>query len=247
MFLFLKNKVKQTRIFFFLLLIHFTANSQPTITGPTCVMPGAVYQYTIKGSWKAASTMQVCIAGGNFRSKDTSLKNCTPQAGAPLSSLLIVWNNPGTGSIILSSAIGNSTLNVTIVSTLQGGTIDSSSKKQVIGYDSIPSTILCSADIGGSCSPVFMDQWQQSYDMLSWKDIQGATSLNLSITTPLKQATFYRRKVTEKTSGTIGYSDIAFVDVGPPPPSASRSYRIPAEIEKTETVFNNNADRNKTF
>ncbi len=247
MFLFLKNKVKQSRIFFFLLFIHLTAISQPTITGPTCVMPGAVYQYTIKGSWKTSSTMQVCITGGNFRSKDTSLKNCTPQGGAPLSSLLIAWNNPGTGSLSLSSAIGNSTLSVTIVSTLQGGTMDSSSKKQVIGYDSIPSMIICSADIGGSCSPVYIDQWQQSLDMVSWKDIQGATSLNLSVSAPLTQATFFRRKVTEKTSGTIGYSDIAFVDVGPSPPSALQSSQDQEGMGKAETAYNNKASKNKTF
>jgi hypothetical protein len=247
MFLFLKKKIKQLQIFFILMLIHIAAFSQPTITGPTCVMPGAVYQYTIKGSWRASSTMQVCISGGNFRSRDTSLKNCTPQAGAPLSSLLIVWSNPGNGSLSLSSAIGNSTLNVTIVSLLQGGTMDSSSKKQLIGYDSIPSTIICSVDIGGSCSPVYADQWQQSFDMLSWKDIQGATSMNLSVSSPLTQATFYRRKVIEKTSGTIGYSDIAFVDVGPPPPSAFQSNQNSVEIEKTETAFNNRADRIKTF
>jgi hypothetical protein len=247
MFLFLKNRLNQSGIFFFLLFIHITAFSQPTITGPTCVFPGVVYQYTIKGSWKASSTMQVCITGGNFRSKDTSLKNCTPQAGAPLSSLLIVWNNPGTGSLSLSSAIGSGTLNVTIAALLQGGTMDSSSKKQVIGYDSLPSTILCSVDIGGSCSPVYIDQWQQSFDMLSWKDIQGATSQNLSVTAPLIQATFFRRKVIEKTSGTIGYSDVAFVDVGPPPPSALKLNENPGEMDKSEIAFNNKTNGNKTF
>ena len=228
-----------------LLIIHISAFSQPTITGPTCAVPGVVYQYILKGSWKTSSTMQVCIIGGNFRGKDTTLKSCTPQAGAPLSSLLVVWNNSGAGSLTLSSALGNNILKVTIASLLQGGTIDSSSKKQMIGYDSIPSTIICSADSGGSCSPVYSDQWQQSADMLSWKDILGAISLNLSVTSPLTQSTFFRRKVTEKTSGTIAYSDAAFVDVGPPPPSALQSNQN--QMESKETAFNNKTVRNKTF
>ena len=173
--------------------------------------------------------------------------SCTPQGGAPLSSLLVVWNNPGTGSLTLSSALGNSTFNVTVASLLKAGTIDSSSKKQVIGYDSVPSLIICSPDSGGSCSPAYADQWQQSFDMVSWKDIQGATSGNLSISSPLTQATFYRRKVTEKTSGTIGYSDVAFVDVGPPPPSAFQSYHYPIEIEKLEIAFYKRESKIKTF
>jgi hypothetical protein len=247
MFLNLRNWMKQWQGILALLIIGIPAFSQPTITGPTCTVPGVVYQYILKGSWKASSTMQVCIKGGNFRGKDTTLKSCTPQAGAPLSSLLVVWNNPGVGSLTLNSALGNNILNVTVVSLLQGGTIDSSSKKQVIGYDSIPSMIICSADSGGSCSPVYADQWQQSADMLSWKNIQGATSLNLSVTFPLTQSTFFRRKVIEKTSGTIGYSDVAFVDVGPPPPSALQSNQNQKETESKETAFNNKACMIKTF
>jgi hypothetical protein len=247
MVLLMKSKLKYHRVFFFLLITHMTGFSQPTISGPTCAVPGIVYHYTIKGSWKASSTMQVCISNGIFRSKDTSMYRCTPQGGAPLSSLLVVWSNPGSGSLTLSSALGNSTLNVTVAPLLQAGTIDSSSKKQAIGYDSVPLTIVCSPDSGGSCSPVYMDQWQQSFDMLSWKDIQGATSGNLAIVSPLTQATFYRRKVTEKTSGTIAYSDIAFVDVGPPPPSAFHSHHYPIGIEKSEIAFYKRESKIKTF
>jgi hypothetical protein len=245
--LLMKNKLKHPRIFFFLLITQVTVFSQPTISGPTCAVPGVVYHYTIKGNWKASSTMQVCITGGIFRSKDTSMYSCTPQGGAPLSSLLVVWNNPGSGSLTLSSALGNSSLYVTIASLLQAGYIDSSSKKQVIGYDSVPLTMVCSPDSGGSCSPAYADQWQQSSDMVSWKDIQGATSGNLSISSPLTQATFYRRKVTEKTSGTIAYSDIAFVDVGPPPPTSFQSYYYHFGIEKFEIAFYKRESKIKTF
>lgn len=185
---------------------------------------GSGISYVIKGSWKASSTMQVCLTGGVFSTKDTTISSCTQKNGAPLSSVLVIWNSPGTGTLNLSSALGNNSINVTIAALLQPGTIDSSSKKQLIGYDSLPATIFCSAESGGSCSPSYKDQWQQSADAVSWKDIAGATSKNLSITTPLKQAFFFRRKVTETVSGTIAYSDVAFVDVGPPPPTAIQSY-----------------------
>ena len=113
MVLLLKNKLTHPRIFFFLLIMHLSALSQPTISGPTCVVPGVVYQYTIKGSWKASSTMQVCISGGNFKSKDTSTEKLYTASRCSIEFITDCLERPGTGSLTLSSAIGNSTLNVT--------------------------------------------------------------------------------------------------------------------------------------
>lgn len=242
------NELKRTKILMAMLVIQVAAFSQPTISGPSCAMPGVVYHYMIKGTWKATSTMQVCITGGIFSTKDTTIGTCTQKNGAPLNSVLVIWKSPGAAILTLSSALGNSSFNVTVAASLQPGTIDSSSKKQVIGYDSLPATIICSADSGGSCSPSYKDQWQQSPDAINWKDIPGASSKNLSITTPLKQASFFRRKVTETVSGTIGYSDAAFVDVGPPPPSVVKSFfQYRSDIYNSETAFNNKDNSFKRF
>jgi len=56
--------------------------------------------------------------------------------------------------------------------------------------------------------------------MLGWINISGANGKNLTIATGLKQTTFYRRKVTETTSGSISYSNVATVDVIVPIPAA---------------------------
>jgi len=223
-----------------------SAHSQPVITGPTCTVPGTVYHYRITGSWKASSNMQVCIAGGTFKSKDTAVRACTPQGGAPLGSVLVIWTNPGSASLTLTSSLGNSTLNVTVVSPLQPGTIDSSSLKQSITYDSLPAMITCSLDFGGSCNPVYKDQWQQSLDNLGWIDIPGATSKDLLVKAPLIQSTFFRRRVTETTSGTIGYSNIAYVDVGPAPPTALQSNKVSTDQHWAGLAYNIIGNHSKT-
>jgi hypothetical protein len=226
MFLYTKNNIKLLLTSISLFFTNLCAFSQPTITGPTCVVPGTVYHYRISGSWKASSTMQVCISGGTLKSKDTSLHNCTPLGGAPLSSVLVIWNSSGPASLRVTSGLGNSSLNIVITAPLTPGSIDSASKIQAIVYDSIPTAIACSSESGGSCSPNYIDQWQQSLDMVAWVDIPGATSRNLSTIPRLTQSTFFRRKVTEKSSGTVAYSDVAFVDVGPPAPPSHAYYRL---------------------
>jgi hypothetical protein len=47
--------------------------------------------------------------------------------------------------------------------------------------------------------------------MISWTDIPGATGASLVIDSSLTQSSFYRRKVTETNSRSIGYSDAASV------------------------------------
>ncbi len=223
MFFRLKNKVRFAFFEMIGLILSLSAFSQPIITGPTCVVPGTVYHYRIAGPWTAASTMQVCITGGYIKDMDSSQKTCTLQGGAPLGSVLIVWNQPGNSSLTLSSAIGNSSLKVSVVSPLIPGTIASSSKHQTIANNSIPLVIICSADSGGACSPSYILQWQQSQNMLAWIDIKNAVGENLVVPTTILQPTYYRRRVTEKSSGTIGYSDAAWVDVLAPTPAASQS------------------------
>lgn len=218
--------MKKFRIFLptFLLLIifHLGGYSQPTVSGASCVMPGVVYQYNISGNWNSTSTMQVCLSGGAMLNSSNS---CTPNA-APVSFIQIIWNNSSSGSIQISSSSGNAKMNVTIASVLNGGAISSVGASQVIGYDSVPNIINCTSSSGGTCSPVYNYQWQQSYNILSWIDVKGATGQNLILSSTLKQTTFFRRKVTEVSSSSIAYSDIALVDVHAPPPTIVSLNRV---------------------
>ena len=189
---------------------------QVSITGPTCVVPGTTYQYLIGGKWDSASTMQICLTGGLVSATNST---CTA-SGIPVSFVQVTWTGGGSGSLSVTSSNGTGTLAVTISSVLNGGSIPVEVKKQSIAYKGMPSVITCSASTGGSCSPVYTYQWQQSLNRLTWTDIPGAQGLTLAFSQPLLQAWFYRRKVTETNSGTIAYSEEAFVDV-PAAPSTT--------------------------
>lgn len=208
----MREKIKLL-IFLFLAGASDTSQAQVTITGPTCVVPGTCYHYWIKGGWQARSTMQACVTGGRIADTSATPHTCTAAAGAPLGAILVIWDSSN-ASIAVTSAAGNATLAISVTTPLMAGSIDSGSKQQMIGYDSIPATIICSVDSGGNCSPAYTDQWQQSADQVSWQDIPGSTGKNLRVTTALTQTVFYRRKVTETGSGTIAYSDTASVFVG---------------------------------
>jgi len=208
---------KKLKFFVLILLIEgisMSSREQVTVTGPTCVMAGTVYQYTIAGNWDSISTLNVCVSGGMIADSADRI-NCTP-TGAPVANVLVTWNNGGTGSLTVTSSIGNGFISVVVSAPLIPGIIDSASMTQMIGYDSIPTIITCSMDVGGACNPIYSYQWQQSEDMVNWSDLPGDTLQSLSIDSGLTQSTYYRRKVTETTSGTIGYSNAAIIFVGGP-------------------------------
>jgi hypothetical protein len=195
---------------------RLSAFSQVTVTGPTCVVPGTVYQYVIVGLWDSASTMQVCLTNGVMAGSGTA---CTPN-GAPLSFVLVTWNGAGNGTLQVNSSGGSATLAVTLTDTLTGGLVQDTTKAQRIAFLSLPALVRCSASTGGACSPSYSYQWEQSPDMVEWSAIPGATGQNLLMTQQLRQTIFVRRKVTETNSNSIAYSGAALVDVGPPASSA---------------------------
>jgi hypothetical protein len=94
-------------------------------------------------------------------------------------------------------------------------------KTQRIAYQATPSVINCSSSTGGACSPQYSYQWQQSVDQVTWSDLPGDTAQNLVLTQAVTQTLFVRRKVTDKKSNTMAFSDIALVDVGAPAPTIS--------------------------
>jgi len=194
------------------------ARSQPIVNGPACVVPGTTYQYLINGPWDSTSSMQVCLQGGVVAELNGP---CTAN-GAPVSSLLVIWNSGGAqGSVELSSSSGNVSLAVSITTPLQAGAIADSDKSQTVGYDQAPATIYCGVDSGGSCHPAYTHQWQQSYNNSQWTDIAGATAADLTGVPALQQTTFFRRKTVESGSGSIAYSVIVTVQVGAPPPGTN--------------------------
>jgi hypothetical protein len=201
----------------FCFVLNFNTSAQVSISGPNCVVPGVVYQYNIKTGGDSSTAIKICFAGG--MASDSAAGTCISKKG-PFAIITVKWLKPGSASLMVTSSKGNSTTNISVTSQLNAGSIDSTVKFQTIKYDSIPQTISCSVDTGGSCSPTYSYQWQQSFDMLGWINISGANGQNLTIATGLKQTTFYRRKVTETTSGSISYSNVATVNVIVPIPAA---------------------------
>lgn len=219
---------------------HLFGLGQVAITGPSCVIPGTIYLYDINATWDSASKMQVCLLGGRIAG---SALNCTLKSN-PQSFVQVMWDSGSTGSIQVSSSKGNTTINVSITTPLKGGTISDSAKSQVINYDSLASVINCSPGSGGSCSPHYSYQWEESIDMFNWADVPGATGQNLTPPKAFTQTTFIRRKIIETTSGTRGYSNVATINVGAAPPTSNRynKMRINADGELAY-----NSTRIKTF
>jgi len=193
----------------FALLLSFQSRSQVTVTGPTCVTPGTVYQYIISAPWDSASILRICLSGGKIAgTTDTCTANATP-----IPFVQVIWDSAGSGRLNLSSSAGSTQLAVNIVLPLTGGAIVDSCRKITIGYDSIPPLISCSASSGGNCRPVYVYQWQLSLDNINWSDIDNATGAQLAITNGLQKTSYCRRRVTESNSSSIAYSDAACIIV----------------------------------
>jgi hypothetical protein len=189
-----------------------TVKAQIKISGQTCVLPGTIYQYVITGA--DSSSTQLCVTAGTVFDSVSGWIACKT-SGFTSNSVLVMWNDSAfdDGTLNLSSSSGNTSLNAHFAPSLQPGAIDSASKTQIITIHQVPATILCGPDSGGSCSPSYSHQWQQSVDMINWSDIPSATGASVSIDTVLTQTIYYRRKVQEGSSGSIGYSDVAAVFV----------------------------------
>jgi len=180
---------------------------QTVIVGPTCVLTGMEYQYNVKGN--ISENAQLCVTGGQITG---SASTCT--SDLKLGYVRVIWNGKK-GSIVFTSSEGNSSNTINITSPLQSGIVGSTGKQQSISYSSSPNSISCDMPKGGGCAFSYSFQWQQSLDDLNWQDIKGATGQNLSGISPLTETTFFRRKTTEVTSGTITYSASAVVYVAP--------------------------------
>jgi len=199
------------------------AFSQVSISGPSCVVAGATYIYNYNGSYNGSTTMTWCVSNGTilqaYGTNITSSGGCS--SGNGVGSIAVKWTSPSNGSVTLSSSNGNaSPLSITIVNALIPGSI-TANKSQTIGYNTVPGAINCSVALYGACSPSYSYQWQQSTDNVSWNPIGGQpsssqTSQNFTFSSPLLTTTYYRRVVTEASTSTTLYSDVATVFVNPP-------------------------------
>ncbi len=208
---------KKTSLLLFLsVLLGKGLLAQIAIKGPVCVIPGVTYQYDINntGKWAATAKMKVCIEGGIIADAiQSKRKNCTDN-DAPLGAVRVIWNNVAKTSLTISSSAGEKVFAVSITQDLQAGAIINR-EQQIADTVTIPALISCSQVTGGSCTPSYSYQWEQSIDAMIWSDIPSAVNKDLVLTQPLKQTGYFRRKVTEAVSNTIGYSDIAIVNVNP--------------------------------
>ena len=201
-------------VFFFLI----SGYSQFSITGPTCVVAGTQYTYTISGPWTNSTNMNWFQTTGTINGSGS---------GTPLPQIHVTWSANGTVKVTTTNPSGSASLNVTIINALSPGTLNSYS--QNINYNTIPGTIISlTSASGGNCSPVFAYQWQQSTDDVNFTNISGATSVSLSFTSPLTQTMYYRRKVTETGSGSIAYTPVATVLVYPA--------LVPGTVNSSQTI-----------
>ena len=211
------QKIASSRIILLLniLLIGFTNISfTQSITGPICVLSGTQYTYTYAGSWTNSTNMVWTITGAGTFSGSSN--------GTPLPQVHVTWTGTGTLKVVTTNPTSSVTINVSLAPTLNGGTLGNPS--QTINTNAIPATINnLAAASGGSCSPTYNYQWQSSPNNVSYSNINGATSLSLSFTTGLTTTTYYRRMVTETSSNTTAYSNVATVTVLPPLVSGSIS------------------------
>ena len=191
--------------------IPVTAYSQVTVSGPNCVTAGTVYLYNISGQWQAGSTVQVCITGGILVDSGQA---CAGGSGI-LSFVRVAWDSGGitSGAVAVTTTQGNNTIAVTIAQALTPGQIDSAAVNQTLDSLTTPSTLTCSAPGGGGCSISYQYQWQQSFDNVIWRDMDSATSAQLSFSGPLSQTTYYRRIVTNVVSNAFGYSNVATINI----------------------------------
>lgn len=101
---------------------------------------------------------------------------------------------------------------VSIIQPLNGGCITSGD--QTIIFGNLPDIINATVAGGGNCNGNYLYQWQSSLDNIYFKDIPGATSQNLSFSTPLSQTTWFQRKTTcgseVKYTGSVKVSMVSF-------------------------------------
>lgn len=174
-------------IFLLLLLNSGMLKAQLTIKGPDCVLAEFTYEYQFEvPADSPAESVKACIKGGSI---EGSTSECV--SGISLRTIRIKWSElVNQGSLVVKVSSGSVSKNITITPELRPGNI-TSALVQTIDYKKIPASIICSPAKGGGCTANFSYQWQISTDNVSWADIAGSTSQNLSYKNYLLETTFF--------------------------------------------------------
>src|SRR5579862_5021467 len=193
------SSLSHCRIFSIAICLIFaeSANSQVTITGgPTCAIANTQYTYGA-GNY---TNYQWGISGGII----------VGQSNQPM--VNVKWTTSGTLSVTCSGGSGN--LSVSTTTAVTGGVI--TPLTQHINYNTVPANLNCTASTGGNCgTPSYTYQWQSSTNDVSFSNISGGTSQNLTLSGNLTLTTYYRRFATETHTNNTAYSDTASIIVYP--------------------------------
>lgn len=172
------------------------------LTGPDCVVAGIPYQYLIVGSRDTTLRVKVCVTGGKL--VDSS--SCTATGQNP-PFVQVVWSLGSVHELKLQTTAGTDNLPVMLTNGLTGGEVAENDRIQF--YDSTKMQVLfpCSPATGGSCSPVYLYQWQQSENGQTWQPVNGAMGKDLVLSGVQHKNLFYRRMVREVKGGMVSYSN----------------------------------------
>src|ERR1051326_327286 len=113
-----KNICKTLGACLILQFVTTTLFSQVSISGPICVQAGVSYQYTISGSWNQGTSMSWSVTGGTITNP--------PASATPKPNIFVTWST--SGSVSLTSSIGNASINVSISAVLSGGTLSNTAE-----------------------------------------------------------------------------------------------------------------------
>jgi hypothetical protein len=210
MFIKLFPNRKKPLLFLPLFISVIAGSAQVSIQGIQCVATGVDYQYNIKFDWKEGDKVRACVEGGIITANNDS---CIERNF--MSSIRVHWLQGVVGKIKVSSRSGSSSLEVKIAKKLYPGEVITKGRQELTATN-IPSGLICTPASGGSCAPSYSYQWEQSTDRLGWKPVNGATNKDLKFSAPLATSSYFRRKVIEMRSVTIGYSEIIELTVHPP-------------------------------
>ena len=210
----MNNSIRFVILYLISGVISLAGHGQITvqITGPTCVVLGTVYNYSLDiisgpSGPSYSGGFSYCVDGGTV-----SVDPACGSVGLTHKVLHISWTSNG-GEITLTSPVGNAFLVTNTAPPLTTGAITPGGS-QAINYNDIPGPISCGAATYGACSPAYSYQWLQSSDNINFSNA-ASTSLTLSFTSGLTQTTYYKLRTKETTSGSTVYSATDTVKVYP--------------------------------
>lgn len=200
-----------TLVLYFLLIslllsLSVDAVAQSSIIGPSCVVAGSTCSYTVRVRSKEKSALRVCLTGGRNLLNQT----CFELPGDGLS-FQVIWDESGKNRMEIKSIEGAMALQVEVAKTLHGGLLSNKERLKESKKGSVSYNVNCDEASGGTCKPEYEYQWQVSDNQLKWTDLSGETGKNLRYAGEIKTDLYFRRKVTERRTGQVAYSEMAIL------------------------------------